>query len=243
MFNLFKKKEVSPADNTPGGIVGAVLKVFDKNEKEVSLLRPVVAQIAALGPELKKLSDEELKERSAQLRQRFKDEVTARLQKSRDPQSGEQHQRNVTVKIPAGVREGARVRAAKQGAPGQNGGPNGDLFLKIHIEPHAFWKREGDNIHCEVPVTFAEAALGATVEVPTINGPVKMKVPAGTQSGQTFRLSGRGVKHLKGGGHGDQFVKVKVDVPKKLNPREAELVRELAQLRAQNVRLGLPTEL
>jgi DnaJ-class molecular chaperone len=161
----------------------------------------------------------------------------------RDPQTGEQHQRNVTIKIPAGVQDGARVRAAKQGAPGQNGGANGDLFLKIHIEPHAFWKREGDNIHCEVPVTFAEAALGATIEVPTINGAVKMKIPAGTQSGQTFRLSGRGVKHLKGGGHGDQFVKVKVDVPKKLETREAELVQELAQLRDQNVRRSLPTEL
>jgi len=156
----------------------------------------------------------------------------------RDP-AGDQ-QRNVTVKIPAGVKEGARVRASAQGGPGENGGPNGDLYLKIHILPHPFWKREGDDLHIEVPITFAEAALGDTITVPTINGEVQLKIPAGTQSAQTFRLSGRGVPHLKGDGAGDQYVKVKVAVPKNLGPKEEELIRELSRLRDQNVRLDLP---
>lgn len=160
----------------------------------------------------------------------------------RDPQAGEVR-RNVTVKIPAGVREGARVRVANQGASGDNSGPNGDLYLKIRIAPHPFWSREGDDLHCEIPITFAEAALGATIDVPTVNGDVKMKIPAGTQSGQTFRLSNRGVPHHKGGGAGDQFVKVKVAVPKNLGPREEELIRELSRLRDQNVRLDLQTNL
>ncbi len=158
----------------------------------------------------------------------------------RDSATGEEQRRNVTVKIPAGVQEGARVRVAGQGASGAGGGPNGDLFLKVRIQQHPFWKREGDNLHCEVPVAFSEAALGATVDVPTINGPVQMKIPAGTQGGQTFRLTGRGVPHLKNGGAGDQFVKVKIAVPKNLGPREEELIRELAQLSRDNVRASLP---
>jgi DnaJ-class molecular chaperone len=156
-----------------------------------------------------------------------------------DPTTGAQQHRNVTVKIPAGVREGARVRVREQGATGGNGGPNGDLYLKIRIAPHPFWKREGDNLRCEIPITFTEAALGATIEVPTANGSVKMKIPAGTQSGQTFRLSGRGVPRPKGG-TGDLFVKVKVTVPKNLQGREAELIQELSRQREQNVRANLP---
>jgi molecular chaperone DnaJ len=109
-----------------------------------------------------------------------------------------------------------------KGASGTGGGPNGDLYLIVRIAPHPFWKREGDNLLCEVPVTFSEAALGAQIQVPTLNGEVGLKIPAGTQSGQTFRLSGRGVPRLKGGGAGDQFVKVKVAVPKNLNEREQE---------------------
>jgi DnaJ-class molecular chaperone len=161
----------------------------------------------------------------------------------RDSATGAEERRTPTVKIPAGVQEGARVRVAKQGASGTNGGPNGDLFLKIHISSHPFWKREGDNLHCEVPVTFAEAALGAQIQVPTIGGSIGLKIPAGTQSGQTFRLSGRGVPHLKGEGAGDLFVKVKVDVPKNLSVREHEIIEELTQLREQNVRRELSQSL
>lgn len=159
-----------------------------------------------------------------------------------DPHTGGEHHRNVTIKIPAGVREGARVRAANQGAPGENGGANGDLFLRIHIQPDRFWKREGDDIHIELPVTFAEAALGATIPVPTVNGEVQLKIPPGTQCGQVIRLSKRGVAQTKGD-TGDQFVKVKIVVPKNLGPREEELIRELSRLRDQNVRLEIPAEL
>ncbi len=148
-------------------------------------------------------------------------------------------QRNVTVKIPAGVREGARVRVANQGASGTNGGAKGDLFLKIHIAPHPFWKREGDDLTCEVPVNFGEAVLGATIAVPTTENEVNLKIPAGTQSGQTFRLSDRGVKQ-KDGKSGDIFVKIKVAVPKNLSERERELVEELSSLRSENVRRDLP---
>lgn len=155
-------------------------------------------------------------------------------------EDGREEIRNVTVKIPAGVRESARVRVANQGASGANGGPNGDLFLKINLAPHPFWKREGDDLHCEVPVSFGEAALGATIDVPTINGPVQMKIPAGTQSGQTFRLSGRGLKR-KDGTSSDQFVRVKVTVPKNLSDKERDLIQELAQARQENPRAGLPS--
>lgn len=157
-------------------------------------------------------------------------------------ETGAPQNHSVTVKIPAGVRDGASVRVAGKGATGANGGGNGDLFLKIHVLPHRFWKREGDDVHCEVPITFAEAALGAQIEVPTISGNVQMKVPAGTQSGTTFRLSGRGVPKPKGGA-GDQYVKVKIAVPKNLGPKEEELIKELSRLRDQNVRLELPSSL
>jgi DnaJ-class molecular chaperone len=160
-----------------------------------------------------------------------------------DPETGSRQDRNVTVKIPAGVKEGARVRAAGQGADGAEGGARGDLYLKVRIAAHPFWKRDGDNLTCEIPITFAEAALGATIEVPTINATVQMKIPAGTQSGQKFRLSGRGVPHLKGGGTGDIFVQVKLTVPKDLSSREEELIRELAALRNENVRAQLPSTL
>lgn len=160
-----------------------------------------------------------------------------------DPATGQRQTRQVTVKIPAGVKEGARVRVAGQGTQGQNGGTAGDLFLRIHLAPHPFWRREGYDMHCEVPITFAEAALGAQIQVPTVNGEVQLKIPAGTQSGQVFRLTGRGVPHIKGTGAGDQFVKVKIAVPRNLGPREEELIQELARLRDQNVRLNLQAEL
>jgi DnaJ-class molecular chaperone len=154
--------------------------------------------------------------------------------------TGTQERRNVTVKIPAGVRDGARVRVANQGASGAGGGLNGDLYLRVKIAPHPFWKREGDNLHCEVPVAFTEAALGTSIQVPTVNGEVGLKLPVGTQSGQTFRLSGRGVPNVKGDGAGDVFVKVRVAVPKELNERERALIKELAALRHDDVRRDLP---
>ena len=152
-----------------------------------------------------------------------------------DPHSGRSETRNVTVKIPAGVRGGARVRVGGQGASSDNGGSNGDLFLSIKIAPHPLWKRDGDNLSIEVPVSISEAALGATIEVPTHSGSVQLKIPAGTQSGQKFRLSGRGVA-TKSGTSGDQYVVIKIAVPKELTPRERELIEELASLRPDEAR-------
>jgi curved DNA-binding protein len=156
-----------------------------------------------------------------------------------NPNNGLRETRNVTIKIPASVREGARVRAAGKGASGEDGGPAGDLYLKISIAPHPFWKREGDDLRCELPISFTEAALGATVRVPAPTGELQLKIPAGTSSGQTFRLSGRGVARLKGDGNGDIFVTTKVMVPKNLTEREEKLVRDLAAERSENVRANV----
>ncbi len=159
-----------------------------------------------------------------------------------DPATGRAENREFTVKLPAGVRDGARVRVAGKGASGDNGGPPGDLFLAVSIAPHPLWKREGDDLLIEIPVTFMEAALGATVDVPTLSGRVQMRVPAGTQSGQKIRLSGRGALNSKGGA-GDQYVTIKVSVPRELSPRETELIEELARLREENPRRELPASI
>jgi DnaJ-class molecular chaperone len=137
----------------------------------------------------------------------------------------------VEVKIPAGVRDGSRVRAAGEGGPGTGGGDRGDLFLRVRVAPHPVFERREDDVVVEVPLAVWEAALGAEVQVPTLRGKVSMKVPAGTASAQTFRLPGYGIPHLRGGGRGDELVRVKVLVPKDLTPRERALFEELRDLR------------
>lgn len=164
--------------------------------------------------------------------------LSLRIQSER----GEEN-RDVTVKIPALIGDGATVKVAGKGASSGSGGPNGDLFLKIQVKPDPFWKREGLNLRIEVPLAFAEAALGGQIQVPTPGGEVGLKIPAGTQSGATFRLSGRGLKDEKVGKNGDLLVSVKVAVPKALSPREEELIQELTALRTENVRAGLPKSL
>lgn len=156
-----------------------------------------------------------------------------------DGQSGQVFPRKVTVKIPAGVREGSTVRAKGQGAPGPGGGPNGDLLLRIHLQPHPFWTRKGDNLHAELPISFEEAALGATVEVPTLDGHVKLKIPAGTNSGTNFRLSGRGIPKPKGG-KGDLYFKAKIAVPKELTDEQKKLVQQLNLESGDALRANLP---
>ncbi len=153
---------------------------------------------------------------------------------------GREEMRDVTVKIPALINNGATVKVAGRGASSPTGGPNGDLFLRIGVANDPFWKRDGLDIRVEVPVAFHEAALGATIGVPTLHGEVNLRVPPATQSGQTFRLSGRGLKNEKTGQSGDQYVSVKVAVPKNLSAREEELIRELAAQRSEDVRAGLP---
>lgn len=155
---------------------------------------------------------------------------------------GREEKRDVTVKIPAGVSSGTRVKVSGKGASSSNGGANGDMFLKVNVRSDPFWKRDGNNLKIEVPVSFAEAALGAQIPVPTMEGTVTLKIPAGTQSGQTFRLSGRGIQP-KSGSAGDEFVTVKVAVPRDLSERETELIEELRALRPDDVRSHLPKSL
>jgi len=145
-------------------------------------------------------------------------------------------QRRIEVKIPPGVDNGSRIRLAGEGIAGRPGGRRGDLYLIVRVRPHPTFERKGDDLYVDVPVTFPEAALGAEVTVPTINGRVKMKIPPGTQSGQSFRLAGMGMPRLHGTGRGDQFVKTYVVVPRNLTTRERELVRELASLRPESPR-------
>jgi molecular chaperone DnaJ len=152
----------------------------------------------------------------------------------------ERRTRKFSVKIPAGVRDGARVRLAGRGEPGPQGGRPGDLFVKVEVGPHPFFGRRGDDLTVELPVTFAEAALGAQVQVPTLNGPVTLKVPSGTRSGKTFRLKGKGAP--KRGGHGDLLATVQIDVPEKLSKEEKELLKQLRATRTESPRTRLGVE-
>lgn len=136
--------------------------------------------------------------------------------------------REVTVRIPAGIADGSRVRARGQGEGGGRGGESGDLYVRVNVSPHPIFGRSGRDLTLTLPVTFAEAALGADVKVPTLNGPVTLKVPAGTSSGKTFRLRGRGIKHATGE-QGDILATVQVAVPQKLSKKQKELVRQLAE--------------
>jgi DnaJ-class molecular chaperone len=137
----------------------------------------------------------------------------------------------VEVKIPAGVRDGSRVRVSGEGGPGSGGGPRGDLYLQVRLLPHPLLERRDDDLHLDLSVAVWEAALGAEVEVPTLSGKVTMRIPPETSSGKTFRLPGYGVPHVRGGGRGDQYVRVKVVLPSDLSPRERELFEELRRLR------------
>jgi len=139
-------------------------------------------------------------------------------------------QRKIKVSIPAGIEEGQQIRVSGKGEAGINGGPAGDLFVVIQVRPHDFFEREGDNIYCELPLTYTQAALGDEIEVPTVHGNVMLKVPAGTQTGKVFRLKGKGAPNVRGYGQGDQHVQVKVITPTKLTERQKELLREFNEI-------------
>lgn len=145
----------------------------------------------------------------------------------------------IEVEIPPGVASGSRVRLAGAGNAGRRGGKAGDFVLAIEVEPHAFFERDGVDLSCEVPVTFAEAAAGAHVEVPTPEGPVTIEIPAGTQPGQRFRLRKRGVPKLGEKGRGDLYVHVKLVVPPVTEERGRELLAELARLHPEDPRAAL----
>lgn len=135
----------------------------------------------------------------------------------------------ITVRIPPGLDDGTRMRVAGQGEPGDNGAPRGDLYCDIHIKPHPFFERHGDDILCELPVTFTQAALGATLEVPGLSSKAEVKVPRGTQGGDMIVLGRKGLPDLHGHVRGNQLVRVVVEVPKKLTPEQEELLRKLAE--------------
>jgi molecular chaperone DnaJ len=138
-------------------------------------------------------------------------------------------QRKIHIKIPAGIDEGAQLRVSGEGEPGVNGGPPGDLYVVIHVKPHEFFERDGADIYCEVPLTFAQAALGDEIEVPTLTEKVKLRIPPGTQTHTYFRLKGKGVPRLRGYGQGDQHVRVVVVTPTNLNEEQKELLRQFSR--------------
>jgi molecular chaperone DnaJ len=138
--------------------------------------------------------------------------------------------REIDVTIPAGVDNGSRLRLQGQGEAGEKGGRRGDLYLIIHVKPHEIFERHEADIYCEAPVDFATAVLGGEVEVPTLEGRIKMKIPAGTQGGKVFRLRNKGIARLHDYGRGDQLVKVQIDVPTDLTPEEKRMLKEYAKV-------------
>jgi len=146
--------------------------------------------------------------------------------------------RTIQVKVPAGVKDGSRIKLAGKGESGGAGGPPGDLFVRVHVRTHQLFGRKGNDLTIEVPVTFSEAALGAHVQVPTLEGQVTLKIPAGTPSGKTFRVRGKGAP-VKGGGHGDLLASVVVDVPRKLSREQKKLVEQLGEATETSPRAGL----
>ncbi len=142
-------------------------------------------------------------------------------------------ERNISVNIPAGVETGSSLRLSGEGEAGLFGGPRGDLYIVIKVKRHELFSREGNDIVCEIPISFATACLGGEIDVPTLDGELKLKIPPGTQSGQVFRQRGKGFSDLHGHGKGDLLIHLRVDVPTHLSEKEKELIRQLAELRGE----------
>jgi molecular chaperone DnaJ len=141
----------------------------------------------------------------------------------------------VKLRIPAGVDTGARLRSVGSGEAGVRGGGAGDLYVVLHVKPHEIFQRDGDDLICDVPISFVQAALGSDVEVPTMSGNAQIRVPPGTQNGTVFRLKGKGVRNVEGYGHGDLHVRVHVEVPTHLNAAQKQKLQEFAELCDANV--------
>jgi len=142
--------------------------------------------------------------------------------------------KTLAVKIPAGVDEGDRIRLAAEGEPGTNGGPPGDLYVQLHVKPHPIFHRNHDDLHCEMPISFATAALGGEIDIPTLDGSAKIRVPPETQSGKTFRLRGKGIKGVRSQAHGDLHCHVVIETPVSLTERQKELLREFDAISQKN---------
>ena len=145
----------------------------------------------------------------------------------------------LTIRMPAGLADGARIRVPGKGHVGRHGGANGDLYVTVHVQPHPLFRREGDDLHVVVPVAVHEAALGAKIEVPSFDGPARLRVPPGTQSGQRFRLRERGVPSERDGRRGDLVVEVRLALPRLLDERSKELLREFGRINSEDVRKEL----
>ncbi len=137
--------------------------------------------------------------------------------------------KKLKVKIPAGVYHGAQVRVSGEGEAGEQGGPSGDLYIVLSLKEHSIFERDGGDLHCTMPITFPQATLGAEVEAPTLTGKVKIRIPAGTESGRVFRLRGNGVPDVRTGHTGDLYVRVHIAVPKKMSSKQEELLRQFAE--------------
>jgi molecular chaperone DnaJ len=143
--------------------------------------------------------------------------------------------RTVSIKVPPGVHEGQSIRVAGEGEPGRSGGTRGDLYCYVRVKQHEFLERDGNNLIAVVPVSFTQAALGVTIDVPSLNGTRKLKISAGTQYGSVFRIKGQGLPDLRSGRKGDQLVQVTIETPAKLNSKQEELLREFAQTENKKV--------
>jgi len=141
-----------------------------------------------------------------------------------------QHRTKIKVRVPAGIEGGSRLRSSGNGEAGVRGGPAGDLYVVVHVHEHDVFTRHGDDLLCEVPISFPTAALGGEIEVPTLKGAARLKIPAGTQSGTLFRLRGKGLPNVHGHGHGDQHVRVLVEVPARLSRAQREKLEEFSGL-------------
>lgn len=148
--------------------------------------------------------------------------------------------RKLSVKVPAGVDTGDRIRLTGEGEAGRNGGPPGDLYVEMQVKEHPIFEREGEHLSCEVPVSFATASLGGTINVPTLEGDVTLKIPAETQSGRVFRLRDKGVQPVRGGARGDLFCKVVVETPVNLSAEQKDLIRKLEDTLRQNAARHAP---
>jgi molecular chaperone DnaJ len=143
--------------------------------------------------------------------------------------------RKLRITVPAGVDTGSRIRYRGEGEAGSPGGPNGDLYIVINVRKHDFFEREAENLLCEIPISFPQAALGAEIEAPTLDGKIPLKIPKGTQSHHIFRVRGKGMPHLRGHGRGDLFIRVVIETPTRLNERQRELLEEFARVSGEEV--------
>jgi molecular chaperone DnaJ len=141
-------------------------------------------------------------------------------------QGRKQEKKTLSVKVPAGVDTGDRIRLANEGEAGEQGAPSGDLYVQMHVKPHDIFTRDDNDLYCEMPISIATAALGGEIEVPTLDGKLRLKIPAETQTGKSFRMRGKGVKPVRGGMTGDLLCRVNVETPVKLSNRQKELIRE-----------------